>query len=352
MRWDTAYWCAAVATDSTGTATVTVVVPRRLTTWKIVAKGITQGAVAGETVETIVAEQELYGELKVPEALVPGDETEIIAVVHNQRIEPASVDAHLAVSFAGKTVEQTQSVTVSASGRQELRFPIAGPVPDLSAAAGASSVEREHVATIRLTLAQGDVIDIVERSVPLQPHGVATLAATSGVAESNRAVTVDPPVGARRDSLRLRVSVRASVEGSLWDTVMVPQDDTGRRCGTAATTDSLSSDLMAALGIQQLLQLPVTSADPRARQVVARIRMTIAELVSAQVDDGAWGWSLGADTSDRYATGAWSGPSVWPAGRAIVCPMTACKRRLNISPPSWPTRPLTTARAKRFCCTR
>ena len=141
MRWDTAYWCAAVATDSTGTATVTVVVPRRLTTWKIVAKGITQGSVAGETVETIVAEQELYGELKVPEALVPGDETEIIAVVHNQRIEPASVDAHLAVSVAGKTVEQTHSVTVNASGCQELRFPIAGLVPDLSAAAGASSVD-------------------------------------------------------------------------------------------------------------------------------------------------------------------------------------------------------------------
>ena len=225
MRWDTAYWCAAIATDSTGTATVAVVVPRRLTTWKIVAKGITQGSVAGETVETIVAEQELYGELKVPEALVPGDETEIVAVVHNQRIEPATVDAHLAVSFAGKTVEQTRSVTVTASGCQELRFPIAGPVPDLSDTAEASSVEHGHVATIRLTLTQGDVVDIVERSVPLQPHGVATFVATSGVAESNRTITVDRPSGAMRDSLRLRVSVRASVEESLWDVVMVPHDD-------------------------------------------------------------------------------------------------------------------------------
>lgn len=298
-RWDTAYWCAAVTTGSTGTATVTVVVPRRLTTWKIVAKGITQGALAGETVETVVADQALCAELKVPEALVPGDETEIIAVVHNQRNEPATVEAHLAVSVAGKTVDQTHGVTVSGKGRQEVRFPIAG---SLAGDTSAVPVHCEQVATVRLTLAQGEVLDTVERCVPLQSRGVATRAALSGVAEAGRTVTLDPPAGARRDSLRLRVAVRANVEGSLWEAVMGPPDDAGHRRGTVAMTDSLSSDLLATLGIQQLLQLPVTSEDPRARQVVARTRVTIAELVSAQLDDGAWGWSLGAGTSDRYAT--------------------------------------------------
>ena len=352
-RWDTAYWCAAVATDSTGTATVTVVVPRRLTTWKIVAKGITQGSVAGETVETIVAEQELYGELKVPEALVPGDETEIIASSITSGSSPRRWMRSLAVSFAGKTVEQTHSVTVSASGRQELRFPMAGLVPDLSVAAGASSVEREHVATIRLTLTQGDVIDVVERRVPLQAPGVATLAAISGVAESNRTVTVDPPAGARRDSLRLRVSVRASVEGSLWDAVMMPQDDLGR------TMRNGGNDGFAE-------QRPDGRAGNPAIAPVARDLRGSSGAASRRQDShdhrraGQRGRLVTAPGAGRLARApaigtrrrAWSGPSVWPAGRGIVCPMTACKRRRNISPPSWPARPPTTARAKRFCCTR
>jgi len=301
-RWDTAYWNAAVTTDSAGTATVQVNLPRRLATWKIVAQGITQQSVAGEAVETLVAEQELYAELKVPEALVSGDETEVVAVVRNQRPEPVSVDALVAVTVAGQTVEQKQSVAVSARGREELRFPVAGPVPHVFTGAGAATGDSAHAATIRLTVAQGDASDVVERTIPVRPDGVSVLAAQSGVAESARTVTIDPPAGAARDSLHLRLSVRASVEEALWDAVMTPQRDPGGGSGQEPTTDSLSSDLMAVLGIQQLLQFPVPSPDPRAGQLKHRTCVTIAELVSAQLVNGSWGWALGASTGDRYAT--------------------------------------------------
>ncbi|MBM4089095.1 MAG: hypothetical protein FJ276_06645, partial [Planctomycetes bacterium] len=297
----TAYWSAVVATDDTGVATVTVNVPRHLATWQLVAKGITRESVAGETVETIVSEQALFGELKVPATLVPGDETEVVAVVHNLRNEPASVEARLAMSFAGQTVEQTRNATVDARGRQELRFPLAGPVSDSAVAPGASPVVGAQLASIRLTLMQGDVADTVEQVIPWQSRAIATYSTIRGMADSNRSVTVASPAGSTRGSLRLRVRLRTSMEECLWDAVMTPRIGVGHE-SEMATTDSLSSDVLSAVGIQQLLQLSAATEELRARQLAARIRTLIAELISAQHDGGAWGWSLGSKASDRYAT--------------------------------------------------
>ncbi len=302
QRWNTAYWCPTVTTDSTGKAAVTVTIPRRLATWKIVAKGITQQAVAGEAVETIVAHQELFGELRVPAALVGGDETEIVAIVHHELIVPATVDAQLTVNFEGQVFEETRSVTVTDSGHQVVRFPIAPLVLNRQDSTEMPSGGHEYLATIRLLLKQGERVDTIDRSVPVLPQGMTSRATTSGVAEAKRSVPIDPPAGAARDSWRLRVSVRTGIEGSLWDAVMLPRGTSRAGDSPASMTDSLSSDLMAALAVQQMLQLPRTANEPRARQLTARICTTIAELVCAQTDAGAWGWSLGAVAHDRYAT--------------------------------------------------
>jgi uncharacterized protein YfaS (alpha-2-macroglobulin family)/TolA-binding protein len=301
VRWNTAYSSAAIVTDDTGVATVTVQVPRRLAIWKLVAEGISRESLAGETSATIRSEQDLFGELKVPAALVPGDETEAVGVIHNLRSEPVPVEARLAMRFAGQTVEQTQTVTVNAGGRQEVRFPLACPVAELVEGVRSTAIDGEPIASLLLTLTGGDQVDTAEWTIPVQSQVVVSRSAVTGAANSNRSVTVAPPERVQRESLRLRVMLRTNVKDWLWNTVMLAPYGIGYDTAMA-TTDSLSSDLMSVVGVQSLFELSTSTKDVRTRQLAERIRRPIAELVSSQRGDGGWSWSLSANTSDRYAT--------------------------------------------------
>ena len=301
VRWSTAFSSAAIVTDDTGVATVTVQVPRRLATWQLVAEGISRESLAGETSETIRSEQDLFGELEVPAALVPGAETEAVGVIHNLRSEPVPVEARLAMRFAGQTVEQTQTVTVNAGGRQEVRFPLACPVAELAGGASPTAIDGEPIASLLLTLTGGDQVDTGEWSIPVQSQVVVRRSAVTGAANANRSVTVAPPERVQRESLRLRVMLRTNVKDWLWNTVMLAPYGIGYDTAMA-TTDSLSSDLLSVVGVQPLFELSASTKDVRTRQLAERIRRPIAELVSAQRGDGGWSWSLSANTSDRYAT--------------------------------------------------
>ncbi len=113
---ETAYWNPAIVTDKSGRAKVIVNVPRHSTAWTLIAKGITTDTLAGETTEHMVARKDLFGQLKLPSALVDGDRADVIASVHNGRVTEGSIDVTLTTTIAGRTVKQTRTVKVTSKG--------------------------------------------------------------------------------------------------------------------------------------------------------------------------------------------------------------------------------------------
>ena len=93
---ETGYWNPSITTDETGKATITLTVPDRATAWKLSARGITAGdTLAGEGAATLTAKKDLFGELKLPLALVDGDEVELVATVHNDLIQKGTLHVTL-----------------------------------------------------------------------------------------------------------------------------------------------------------------------------------------------------------------------------------------------------------------
>ena len=308
--WDpTAYWNSSIITDKKGRAAVVVQLPTRSAAWTLRAKGITKDTLAGETIDTLVAEKELFGRLKLPLAFVDGDQAEVIAQVHNHLVTEGSVGVTLSVTIAGRTVEQKKKIDVTSKGVVEVPFKVSLDRPDDPTKEAAAAIE--PLVTFRLTVAAGDARDALQRKVPLKPDGITAFATAGGWAEANSAAWVEPPKAISLHRPHLQIRVGSSVEMSLLDMVLVPAPGIQtERFGIVSSADTLSSQLMASLALQKLLGQSLDSGGRYAQHSDSLSRyvpITIASLISQQEKDGGWGWSVGGRRSDRYA----SARAVW-----------------------------------------
>lgn len=300
---ETAYWNPTVVTGKTGKATVVVDVPPRSTAWTLVAKAITTETLAGETAENMVAKKDLFGQLKLPLAFVDGDQAEVIASVHNDRIAEGAIEVTLSTKIDDRTVEETKTIKVASKGIVEVPFKVSVQRPEEPADKKESAAAAETRIAFRLTIAAGDHRETIERSVPLKPYGITAFATTGGSAEASTTAWVEAPKATPFRSPRMQIMVGPTVERSLLDIVLAPAPFCQHEMvGISSNTETLSSDLMASLGIQRLLRLSPDSDGPQAQSLDARIRTTICSLTSAQNNDGGWGWSAGAAKSDRYVS--------------------------------------------------
>jgi len=317
---ETAYWNPTVVTDKTGKATVVVDVPPRSTAWTLVAKAITTETLAGETTEDMVAKKDLFGQLKLPLAFVDGDQAEVIASVHNDRIAEGAIEVTLSTKIDDRAVEETKTIKVASKGIVEVPFKVSVQRRDKPADQKESAAAAETRIAFQLTIAAGDHREVIVRSVPLKPYGITAFATTGGSADASTTAWVEPPKAAPFRSPRMQIMVGPTVERSLLDIVLAPASYCQREIvRISSNTETLSSDLMASLGIQKLLRLSPDSDGPQAQSLDARIRTTIASLTSAQNNDGGWGWSAGAAKSDRYVTArvVWSLSLARRAGYAV-----------------------------------
>jgi alpha-2-macroglobulin len=246
--------------------------------------------------------------LRLPGTLVEGDRAEIVAAVRNEKVMDGSIDVVLTTNIGGHSVEQAKRVDVTSTGVIEVPFHVSLDCSTESADVSGWDLLSATNAVFRLTVSAGDVTDVFERSVPLTPRGITTVVSSGGVSDSDATAWIEAPPSAPVAASRMRIIVGPSVSGSLLDIVSSPTNLHERDAiPVASTTDTLSGNLMAMLGIQLAHKFTPDSDDPRARSLDVSIRSTIGQLVTAQNTDGGWGWSVGNPVSDRYA----SARAVW-----------------------------------------
>ena len=185
------------------------------------------------------------------------------------------------------------------------------------------AASRRDAVTFELSITAADQHDTVRRAIPLLPYGTIIYGTAGGRAEADATVWVEPPVGIHvGESLRdsqpvserpahvltfrnphLQIFVGPTIERSLAYIVLGPpafrqpsaQDD-------ATETETAASDLLAALALKKLLAQGSPLGDTIPPALDQRIRAEIGQLVSAQNEDGGWGWSHCGQASDRYVS--------------------------------------------------
>ncbi|MCO6453957.1 MAG: tetratricopeptide repeat protein [Pirellulaceae bacterium] len=297
---ETAYWNPAVTTDDQGRASVRFTLPERSTAWTLLGKGITAETLAGEQSEELVVRKDLFGELKLPSALTDGDRAEIGISVHNDALAEGTIDVTLNVKLGDKTTSVRKQLDVDAKGIRELTVtqPIELPKEARQSAAPGA------VAEFELIVSAGELRDVARRVVPVVPYGRAVFAVAGGTAQGDVNAVVEAPPGMPLAAPRLQILVGPTVQRSLLDAVLgAPTWCQLEGARVASGVDTASSDLMAALALQQLLAGTRDATAPQAETLDSRIRSAIGLLVSLQNDDGGWNWAgRQGQASDRYSS--------------------------------------------------
>ena len=301
---ETGYWNPSIATDALGKATVTFTMPERSTAWQLLAKGVTVETLSGEALHELAVSKSLFGQLKLPAALTDGDKVKLGASVHNSLLEEGQIEVTLTTTIGEKSVTETKKIDVTKHGIVELEFDadVALPAdakPTAETAAGRPGAE----ATFELTVAAGEVADVVRRVVPIRPYGMPVFAIAGGSSRADTTAFVEPAEGMALQSPTLQVIVGPTVERSLLDVVLAPapwcQIEAAR---ISSSSDAAVSDLMAALALTHLMSETREADSPQIESLDAKIRSSVSLLVSTQSDDGGWSWTGRGGESHALST--------------------------------------------------
>ena len=275
---ETGYWNPALVTDQTGTADILIQMPPRSTAWVLRAKGINTGAIAGQAQVELITQANLFGELQLPSAFTVGDEAQIPVEVHNATLKDGEIQVTLRTRIGADTVEQKRTLAVSGAGLQELTFPVKIP-----------QGEQVH---FQLTVQSGDLVDVQERQVSIEPYGLHVVHAHGGTASQNTSFEIKPPANMKFQYPQLELVLGPSVNRSILDAVLGGQASAWQReIAPSNPVERAVSEILGGVAALKLLGASRDSQAPVARDLATRIQGAIGQLIAAQRDDGAWSWS-------------------------------------------------------------
>ncbi len=119
---DTAAWEANVTTDEDGVATVEVMLPDNLTTWRMTGRAASDETLVGESTHDIIATKFVLIRPVTPRFLTFGDVTQLGAIVNNNTGSDIQADVSLEVAGVTLIDAAVQTVSVAAGGSTLVRW--------------------------------------------------------------------------------------------------------------------------------------------------------------------------------------------------------------------------------------
>ncbi len=289
---DTAFWMPGGQTDASGTATVSVVLPDNLTTWRATVNAVGAATAVGYTRSKIVSTKPFFLRLETPRYLVGGDQSRLMAIVHNETGKDQQVQVRLIASTLRLGEKETQSVRVAAGG--------VGTVSWSVRLASNSSGDAPLRVTAWTPKAAGEksYADGIEKSLPVRSYGRTAFTTFAGelgdtpvtseetqpdtlsVSPDQLTLRMDPAAVAPETRLTLRVtpSVRGVFAGGIEYLVGFPYG-----C-TEQTMSRFYPDLL----VREFG--PLANAETQA-DLPRMIRDGVARLSRFQHGEtGGWGW--------------------------------------------------------------
>lgn len=233
---ETFLWQPRLRTDASGTASVPVRMPDRLTDWRVLGLAHTADGAQAGALARVETRLDAYVELVPPPFLRLGDQVDLPVLAVNTTSGTLSGALELRVTDGAAAAQRSAPLTLLPSGHAQRHEPVrAGRLGPLELSA-------------RFTA--GEVDDAVVHTVEVLPVGRPLTEQRSGTLGSPQALSFDPPPSPSPEATRLRLTVapgalsvvRAEVEAG-----RVPAGLAGAAWGLrlAATAPDLLSQLGA-----------------------------------------------------------------------------------------------------------
>lgn len=297
---ETAFWDPFVVTDTHGKATVTLTMPQRSTAWRIRARGINTETMAGEASAEIITKKELFAELKLPLAFVAGDRAQIPVEIHQSQEGAKTVAVRLKATAGDKSVEQTRQVELGGRGISRTEFDI--------------EIESADLVSFELSVLEGaTIVDQTSQSVLIRPYGFPVFETAGGTSSQSTLALIDFESPVRPEGISLQISIGPSLNRFLLESVTGSDAVLLDRClGPVSTPiERSTSDILGGVAVASWLGVAREATRPEAQSINGRIIQAIAQLVSAQNEQGGWSWNGSPSAaSDPYLSArvmwAWS----------------------------------------------
>jgi len=293
---DTPYWNAQLVTDADGQATFSVTLPDNLTTWRLNARGITDGqdgqTLVGEQDLDIVATQPLLVRPVAPRFFVVGDQVKLGAVVNNNTRE--TVSTVIDISAQGVTLinaDSAQTVEIAAGSSARVSWDVT--VEDVSSIElifTANGNDGQFTDAARPRDAQDGIIPVYKYEAP-ETVGTGGTLTEAGARVENIVI----PRRLNVTQGELTVNLDSSLANAIFTTLGVLEME---RCECISLT---ASRLMSTAAAKRLL-LRAPDADPALlTRLDVQVNLALQRIASRQNIDGGWGWYQ-SDDSDVVMT--------------------------------------------------
>ena len=284
---DTAAWQPHIETGPDGTATIPVVLPDNLTTWRATVQAVTLDTSVGRARGAVVVTKPFLIRLDTPRFLTQSDSGRLLTLAHNGTGSAQTVHVRMvAPGLVTSETPGTQTVRVAAGADGQIEWPISAQVVGMAAIRVEAWTDGTDPATARR------YTDGVETSLPVRAWGRETLTAFAGVMTDNsvaeRSFSLAPEAALAESRLLLRItpSVGAALAPALDYLAGYPYG-----C-TEQTMSRILPDLLVA-GVEKKTGRTLLTGDNAAKRTLALPKMVkngILRLRRFQHSSGAWGW--------------------------------------------------------------
>jgi uncharacterized protein YfaS (alpha-2-macroglobulin family) len=302
---ETALWKPDLVTDAAGRASVAVKYPESLTRWKATARVATADARFGIATATTRTQKPLVARLQAPRFFVVGDEATISGLFDNRTAERLTVRPELVAEGLELLTPSPASVAIDAEGQARVDWKV--------------RVTVAGTAKLRLVARAGELSDAMEKSYPMEPHGIDALVARAlKMKGAELAFALDVPGARRKETTEFLVQVSPSLAVTMLDALPYLAE-----YPYGCTEQTLSRFLPAAIVAKTLKDQGLSAEDamsrvfggievetagathPKGKHSLAELdRMTregLDRLYAFQHGDGGWGWWAGGE-SDPFMT--------------------------------------------------
>ncbi len=266
---DTAYWNPHIETAADGRATISIILPDNLTTWRVVARAITAATAVGESQSALLVTQPLLARPVLPRFARLGDQFQSSVVAQN--FTSNSTGGWLALTSPQLTFLEPsqQSINLATGGSAVARWTTV-----------ASQLGTGVVTTTLATAAGADQI-----AVPflIEPFSVPERWTAAGIAAPMATETFMLPFNAINEATSLTVQLAPAlalgVLDGLADLIDYPY---------GCVEQTMSRILPSAVAERAFATLGI--ANPKADELPTIISQGLQKLYGFQHSDGSWGW--------------------------------------------------------------
>ncbi len=277
---ETAFWNPTIVTDEHGKANLTIPMPARSTAWRLRGKAINTKTLSGQAEVDLITRKKLFGDMKLPTAFTSGDKATVPVQIHNSADGAKPIEVKLKVTLGDKSTEQSKTIDVQGPGITEVDFELEF----------ADAGEAKFV----LQVSSGnEITDTISEIVDVRPYGFPVYSTASATSSQSTVALIQLDKKLDAQNPTLEIVLGADVNRSLLESVLDDGSVQLLRCGlpTSGPLERSVSDILGGVAMLKTIGDARDADTPEAQALSGRITGAVAQLISAQHDDGGWTWS-------------------------------------------------------------